>query len=288
MTTPLLTVDTPYLLFRAAFSLPSSITDDKGQPVNALLGSANAILAVIADYSPRTVVLCFGAEAATYRRALYPPYHAQREAMPEALAAQFADAPAFFGAFGWTIASDPDLEADDLMHSYALAEAEAGGRALILSGDRDMFQSVTDKITVLYAAQSKGAAIEVDAEEVRRRYGISPDLVADFIALRGDPSDGLPGGKGIGAKTAADLLVRYGSLEAAIAASADQRPRIRATLEDQGDELRLFREIATLQRVDVALPLDATTNRVDAATAARARGMNRLAARLEENALGAQ
>ncbi|MCX6385096.1 MAG: hypothetical protein NTV40_00425, partial [Solirubrobacterales bacterium] len=167
-------------------------------------------------------------------------------------------------------------------------EAEAGGQALILSGDRDMFQSVTDKITVLYAAQSKGAAIEVDAEEVRRRYGISPDLVADFIALRGDPSDGLPGGKGIGAKTAADLLVRYGSLEAAIAASADQRPRIRATLEDQGDELRLFREIATLQRVDIALPLDATTNRVDAATAARARGMNRLAARLEENALGAE
>jgi DNA polymerase-1 len=281
MSGPLLTVDTPYLLFRAAFSLPDSITDGEGHPVNALLGSANAILQVVEDRAPRAVVVCFGAEAATYRTALYSAYHAHREPMPEPLDRQFADAPGFFAAFGWTVAGSDDLEADDLMHSYALTEAEAGGTALILTGDRDMFQSVGDGITVLYAAQSKGGPAEVDAAEVRRRYGVGPDLVPDFIALRGDPSDGLPGGRGIGEKTAADLLRRHGSLEGAIAAALGETPRIRGTLRDQAEELRAFRDIATLRRVDVELPPDAGLDRRAAAAAARGRGMSRLAARIE-------
>jgi len=281
MSGPLLTVDTPYLLFRAAFSLPESITDGDGRPVNALLGCANAILGVVEDHAPRAVVVCFGAEAATYRTDLYPAYHAHREPVPEALDRQFADAPAFFAAFGWTVAGSDDLEADDLMHSYCLTEVEAGGTALILSGDRDMFQSVRDGITVLYAAQSKGGPAVVDAAEVRHRYGIGPDLVPDFIALRGDPSDGLPGGKGIGEKTAADLLRRHGSLEGAIAAALGETPRIRGTLREQAGELRAFQDIATLRRVAVDLPPDAGVDRAAAAVAARDRGMNRLASRLE-------
>ncbi len=281
MAGPLLAVDTPYLLFRAAFSLPESITDGEGRPVNALLGTANALLQVVEERDPRAVVLCFGEEAADYRVQLYPAYHAHREPMPDPLARQFDDAPEFFAAFGWPSLSEPGLEADDVLGALAAAETAAGGETLLMTGDRDMFQCVGDRVTVLYAAQSKGGPAVIDADEVRRRYGVSPELVPDFIALRGDPSDGLPGGKGIGEKTAADLLRRHGSLEGAIAGALSEPPRVRGSLREQADELRAFKEIATLRPVDVERPPDRPLDRAGAAAAARARGMNRLAARLD-------
>jgi DNA polymerase-1 len=113
------------------------------------------------------------------------------------------------------------------------------------------------------------------------RYGVPPALVPDLIALRGDPSDGIPGGRGIGDKTAADLLQRHGSLEEAIAAWAGESPRVRAALHGQADELRDFKEVATLRIVAVELPPDRPTNKAGGAAAARKLGMNRLAERLE-------
>jgi 5'-3' exonuclease len=122
---------------------------------------------------------------------------------------------------------------------------------------------------------------------VRKRYGVPPELVPDFIALRGDPSDGIPGAKGIGEKTAADLLSRHGSLEAALdGALRESSARVRGALTDQRDELLRFREIATLQDVDLELPPDNPTDWEGAAGAARERGMNRLAERLEKAAAG--
>ena len=114
-----------------------------------------------------------------------------------------------------------------------------------------------------------------------RRYGIDPEQVPDFIALRGDPSDGLPGAPGIGAKTAATLLGRHGTLETVIAHAGDERPRIAAALTDNADELRAFREIATLRHTELAVPDDRATDLAGGASAARALGMNRLAERLE-------
>jgi DNA polymerase-1 len=123
----------------------------------------------------------------------------------------------------------------------------------------------------------------VDAAEVRRRYGIPPELVPDFIALRGDPSDGIPGAKGIGEKTAAELLQRHGSLEEALAHGVrETKKTVRAALCTQGDELLAFKEIATLQDIDVELPPDTPTDYAAAAKAARERGMERLAGRLEQ------
>src|SRR4029077_13754931 len=155
----------------------------------------------------------------SYRTELYPAYHAEREAaMPDDLAPQFAASPEFFAAFGWTVATSEDLEADDLLGTYARREAEAGGRALLLTGDRDMYQCAGERVTVLYVktgGKGKGAE-EVTLEEVEERYGIPPALVPDFIALRGDPSDGMPGAKGVGPKTAGELLRRHGSLEAVL------------------------------------------------------------------------
>jgi 5'-3' exonuclease len=283
---PLLAVDAPSMLFRAFYALPSKIVGPDGKPVNALLGAANLILREVELHEPRAVVLCFGPDAAAYRTELYPAYHAEREeAMPDELPHQFADCPGFFGAFGWSVVTADDLEADDLLGTYARLEAEAGGRALLLTGDRDMYQCAEENVTVLYTRTGGKGAEEVGPAEVRERYGIDPELVPDFIALRGDPSDGLPGAKGVGPKTAAELLRAHGSLEAILdGAIRERRPALRGALIGQREELLAFKDIATLRDAGVERPPDAPTNWTAAAEAARARGMKKLAERLEASA----
>jgi DNA polymerase-1 len=279
-------VDGPSLLYRAFFALPKSITGRDRRPVNALLGSANLILREVEEQRPRAVAVCFGPDAARYRVDLYAPYHAARPPVPDELAPQFADAPAFYGAFGWSSVIDEELEADDVMQSLALAEEQAGGEALLMTGDRDLFQCVTARVKVLYVRTGVKGAELVDAAEVKRRYGVPPELVPDFIALRGDPSDGLPGAKGIGEKTAADLLRRRGSLEAVLEGAVRERPaRLSGALIDGAEELRTFKDIATLRPIRVKRPPDRETDFASAAAAARERGMNRLADRLERLAV---
>ncbi len=277
---PLLVVDAPSLLYRAFFALPDSITGVDGMAVNALLGATNAILRVVADRGPRAVAICSGAEAARYRKERYPTYHADRPPVPDTLAPQLARADELFGAFGWTCTDAGQLEADDLLGAYALAEVAAGGSALLMTGDRDLFQCAAPGVTVLYLKTGVKGFEEMTPAEVEQRYGVPPALVPDFIALRGDPSDGLPGARGIGEKTAADLLRRHGSLEAALASPDGEKPRVAAALREQADELRDFLEIATLQPIDVERPSDRVTDLAAGAQAAEALGMNRLAARL--------
>lgn len=273
MTRPLLLIDAPFLLYRAFFSLPKKIKGADGAPVNALLGSANAVLGAASDHDVRAVVTCFGPDAAPYRTALYPAYHAHRPPMPAELASQWSKAPGLYEALGWLVARDDSVEADDLLGSYATVEAEAGGASLIFTGDRDLFQCAAPATRILLSA--RGGPVLVDAAEVERRYGIGPELVPDFIALRGDPSDGLPGAKGVGEKTAADILRRNGSLEAALEAAADGSSLARAR-----EDLTAFKEIATLRSLDVARPPDRETDREGGAAAARELGMNGLAKRL--------
>jgi DNA polymerase-1 len=143
-----------------------------------------------------------------------------------------------------------------------------------------MFQCVSDSVTVLWPA-GKGETEPIGPDEVLKRYGVRPDQVPDFIALRGDPSDGLPGARGIGEKTAKELLVEHESLDALLDLPMGLRPRVRQALEEQADELRAFRRIATLQPAGVERPPDAPTDFAGAAGAARERSMNRLAERLD-------
>ncbi len=281
MPAPLLAVDGPYVLYRSFYALPDSITGADGHSVNALLGATNLLLRIAADRRPRAIILCWGAEAADYRAELFPAYHADRPAPPDALAWQFGQAPELFEAFGWSSETSPDLEADDLLGSFAAAEVAAGGEALIVTGDRDMYQCAAERVSVLFLKSGLSGFEEVDPPGVVKRYGVSPSLVPDFIALRGDPSDGLPGAPGIGPKTAAELLERHGSLEGAIAGAADERPRVAAALVDNADGLRAFKEIATLRTVSLERPPDRATELKDGAQAARRYGLNRLAERLE-------
>ncbi len=296
----LLLADVPWLLYRSFFALPSSILDATGSPVNALLGTVNALLAVIRDRPTRAVVGCFGAEQAGYRVKLYPPYHAHREPMPAALRSQWDRAPALLKALGWSVCDAGELEADDAMFSHARREADAGGRALLLTGDRDLYGAVGERVHIVELAKGRVAG-EIGTAQVRERYGIDPELVADFIALRGDPSDGLPGAPGIGAKTATELLCRYGSLEGvlqaagapaedgaaagseaarAVRAAQQMRPRIAAALRENAEQLRVFRQIATLQPIPVRRPRDRRTDFAAGARYTRKLGMNRLSERL--------
>jgi 5'-3' exonuclease len=278
---PLLAVDAPFVLYRSFYALPDSIHGAVGRPVNALLGAVNLLLRIAADRGPRAIVLCFGAEAADYRVELFPAYHADRPPVPDALAWQFERAPELFSAFGWAIESADDLEADDLLGALGSVEAGAGGQALIVTGDRDMFQCVGERVLVLLLKSGISGFEEMDPDAVRRRYGVGPELVPDFIALRGDPSDGLPGAPGIGPKTAAALLEKHGSLEGAIAGADAERPRVASTLKDAADELRAYRDIATLRTAAVKRPPDQETDLAGGARAARELGLNRLAERLE-------
>jgi 5'-3' exonuclease len=274
----------PWLLYRAFFSLPKSIVDGEGRPVNALLGTVNALLSAIEARPPRAIVACLGAEQADYRVQLYPPYHAHRDPMPPELATQWKRAPELLASLGWTVSSSEDLEADDVMFSFARVETAAGGRALLLTGDRDLFQAVGERTAILELPKD-GKPVEVGPEQVRERYGIGPELVTDFIALRGDPSDGLPGAPGVGAKTAAELLQRHGSLEEALrvvqSSPTRERPRIVGALGDNAELLRTFKEIATLVQIDVQRPPDRATDFASGARAAGELGMERLRSRLE-------
>jgi DNA polymerase-1 len=294
-TAPLLTADVPWLLYRAYFALPKSITGDDGHPVNALLGTVNALLGYIESCpparAPRCVLACMGAEEAEYRVRLYPPYHAHRDPMPAELRRQWERAPALLESLGWREASSATLEADDVMFSYARVEQKNGGSALLMTGDRDLYGAVGERIAVLELRKG-GESGELGPADVRERYGVEPEQVADFIALRGDPSDGLPGAPGIGAKTAAALLRAYGTLDDLLAAARELenkvarddtlRPRAAAVLRENEELLRNFREIATLQLIDLDRPPDTATNFAAGAEHARELGMRRLAERLEK------
>lgn len=305
---PLLIADVPWLLYRSFFALPKSIKGPDGQPVNALLGTVNALLAAIEACGPRAVTACFGAEQARYRVTLYPAYHAHRDPMPAELAHQWKQAPGLLAAFGWTVfdagapgagssaaaratkgagsAEAGELEADDAMFSYARRESQAGGQALLLTGDRDLYQALDKHVNVLDLGRGGGVAL-LGAEQVAERHGVPPRLIPDLIALRGDPSDGLPGAPGVGAKTAAALLAEYGSLERALAAAehaggagSGMTARVAASLRDNAGQLRAFKHIATLQPIEVRRPPDRPTDLAAGAQAARELGMNRLADRL--------
>jgi 5'-3' exonuclease len=312
MPAPLLIADVPWLLYRAFFALPKSIVGADGQPVNALLGTVNALLGMLEARPSRAVAACMGAEEAVYRVKLYPGYHAQRDPMPPELRVQWDEAPALLASLGWTVATDDELEADDVMFSYALAETAADGpgrghskgagrpkggnpggggpgdgRALLMSGDRDMYQAVNGQVSVVLPGKGGEAPTEIDPEQVHERYGIDPALVTDFIALRGDPSDGLPGAPGIGAKTAAELLNEYGPLEAVLSAAeaddSDMRLRTATVLSENAELLRTFKEIATLVPIDgIVRPPDCPTDFAAGASAAKKLGMRQLATRLEK------
>ena len=253
-----------------------------GRPINALHGLAVMALGLWRAETPRAVLACWDTlTVPTYRHEAWPEYQSGREFDPEILE-QLDRMPELTEALGFAWAKAPGYEADDFLATAARLETEAGGTALVVTSDRDAYQLVSDTVTVLSPRTGGYAPDRIGRAEVVERYRVLPEQVPDFIALRGDPSDKIPGARGIGAKTAAELLLRYGTLDSIIEAADELSPRQAEAVRDE--RLALFRHIATMDRnAPVTRPADNTVD-VERATAyASEIGDERLAERLRSS-----
>ncbi len=253
--------------------MPKSIRGSDGGPRNALIGFANFVTTLWDAERPDSVLVAWDTlEEATYRNESLESYQSGREFEPE-IVEQLALLPAFCASFGFAVGKGAGYEADDFL---AAAAASWHGPVLVTTSDRDAYQLVSDRVTVLQPVRGVTELARIDPAGVRERYGVDPAQVPDFIALRGDPSDKIPGAPGIGAKKAADLLAQFGSLEVLLAAGR---------FEAIADDLRLYRRIATMD-AEAPLPplLDTPPTWGRAAEHAKELGMNAVAARLAERA----
>jgi DNA polymerase I len=269
---PLLVIDGDSFAHRAYHALPKTIRRRGGKGAGAIVGFANFLLRLHADAQPRAVLVGWDTlDAPTYRSALFEGYQGGRE-FDDELVDQLGVLPEFVAACGFANAKGAGYEADDFLAAAVAKEERAGGTALVATGDRDAWQLASQHTTILRPLRA-GEMARIGPKEVRQEYGVDPAQVPDFIALRGDPSDKLPGARGVGPKGAAQILNRHGTLEKAIAAGL---------FAAEAEKLRLYRQIATM---DAKAPLPKLTAQTPtwgaAAALAKAWGLNRLTDRLE-------
>ena len=279
---PLLVLDGDSLAHRA-YHGSRPLSGAGGRPINAMHGFAVMAIGLWRAERPRAVLACWDTlTVPTYRHEEWPEYQAGREFDPE-IVEQLDRMPELCEALGFAWAKAPGYEADDLLATAARLETEAGGTALVVTSDRDAYQLVSDTVTVLAPRTGGYAPDRIDRAEVVARYGVRPEQVPDFIALRGDPSDKIPGAKGIGAKGAAELLGRYGTLEGIVAATDELTPRQAEAVRDK--RLELFRRVATMDRkAPVKRPRDNTVD-VERAAAYASRDRRRAAGGADRGAL---
>jgi DNA polymerase I len=279
---PLLVVDGDSLGHRAYHAMPP-VKGANGRPVGLLLGFANMLLATHAVVAPRATVVCLDSRVPSYRHELLPGYQGQRPAFADDLSGQLDELEELSEAFGFYAVKQPPWEADDLLASAVAVEEARGGEAFVFTSDRDSFQLVSQRTSVLMPGKPGDGPTRVGPEEVQERYGVRPDQVVDLIALRGDPSDQIPGARGVGPKTAAELLRRFDTLEGILAHVTELTARQREAIAGHADDLRRYREVATM-RNDVPLPAlaDRSLDPDGAAAFCRAFGITRLAERLAE------
>jgi DNA polymerase-1 len=268
---PLLVIDGDSFAHRAYHGVPKSIRRRGNKGGGAILGFANFLLRLYAQEQPRAVFVGWDTlDAPTYRHRALETYQSGR-AFDAELLDQLEVLPQFVAACGFAYAKAPGYEADDFLAAAVAQEERRGGTAIVASGDRDAFQLASDQTTILQPVRA-GEMVRIGPAEVRERYGVEPKQVPDFIAIRGDPSDKIPGVPGVGPKGAASLLRRYGSLEAALE---------QGSFAAQADKLRLYRSIATM---DIAAPLPSVADQTPtwgvAAALTRDWELNQLADRL--------
>jgi DNA polymerase-1 len=273
---PLLVIDGDSLAHRAYHALPKTIRRAEGRPSNAIVGFTNFLQRLWDDEQPRAVLVGWDTlEVATYRHEAFDTYQSGRE-FDDELLEQLALLPELVEAFGFAYGKAPGYEADDFLAAAVASEEKRGGTAVVATSDRDSFQLASDSTTIIQPVRGVSELARIGPAEVQERYGVEPAQVVDFIALRGDPSDRLPGAPGVGPKKAADLLRQYGSLEDAIRAG-----RFAAIAE----ELRLYRRIASLDASAPLPPLvDQTPAWAEASSLLSSWGMNAVAERVAARA----
>jgi DNA polymerase-1 len=263
---PLLVIDGDSLAHRAYHGLPKTVR------LSVVVGFTNMLLRLWDSEKPRAVIVGWDTLGVpTYRHEAFESYQSGRE-FDDPLVEQLDLMPGLVDTMGFAAAKAAGYEADDFLAAAVAAEEARGGSALVATSDRDAFQLVSDRTTILQPVRGVSELARIGPDEVRERYGVDPEQVADFIALRGDPSDKLPGAAGIGPKKAADVLREHGTLEDALAAGR---------FSTEAEELRLYRRIAALDASAPLPPLeDQNPKWVEASALVRGWGLNQLADRL--------
>ncbi len=244
---PLVLVDGSSYLFRAYHALPP-LTSPDGEPTGAMYGVLNMLRKLFDEYQPERFAVVFDASGKTFRDELYPEYKSNRPPMPDDLRAQIEPLHEIVRAMGIPILVVPGVEADDVIGTLA-RRAEAQGRSVVIStGDKDLAQLVTDRITLLDTMKDS----VMDEEAVQRKFGVPPDRIVDLLALVGDSVDNIPGVPKVGPKTAAKWLSEFGSVDGVMAAANEIKGKVGENLRVSLQQLPLSRELATI-RCDVDL-----------------------------------
>jgi DNA polymerase I len=270
---PLLIVDGDSFAHRSYHALPKSIRRADGGPAGLLTGIGNLLVRLWEEEEPRAMLVAWDTlTVPTYRHEALARYQSG-SVFDADLLEQLDLAPQLVEAMGFAFSKTDGYEADDFLAAAVAFEEARGGESLVASGDRDTFQLVSERTLVLQPQTGGGPLARIGPAEVRERYGVDPKQVPDFIALRGDPSDKIPGARGVGPKTAASVLAQYGSLEAALA---------EGRFAAEADALRLYRHVATMDAEAPLPPLDdQEPTWARAAALADEWGLGRLAGRLE-------
>ena len=272
MSRPLLVIDGDSLAHRAYHALPKSINK------NAVVGFTNMLTRLWEMEEPRTVFVGWDTlTVPTYRHKAFEAYQSGRH-FDDSLLEQLDMLPELVEALNFATAKAAGYEADDFVAAAVRSEGERGGETVVVTSDRDLFQLASESTVIVTPIRGVSELARIGPDEVRERYGVEPEQVPDFIALRGDPSDRLPGAKGVGPKTAATILKQHGTLEAAL--DAGRFPQ-------QREELELFRRIATLDASAPLPPLeDKSPTWAEASSLVRSWGLNQLSERLGARASG--
>ena len=245
-------VDGNNLAYRAYFALPEELATTEGFPTNALLGFTNMLFKLLADYKPKGVAVAWDTHAA-HRKELAPEYKIDRRPMPGLLSEQFPHFRPIVEAFGYRNLEFEGWEADDVIATLVARADDAGIKTTVVSTDRDAFQLVTDNVSLMMTPRGVADVHVYTPERVFARYGVTPEQVPDFIGLKGDTSDNIPGVPGFGDKTAGQLIAQYGSLETVLEHVDELSPARGKALREHAEQAARSKELATMRR---DLPLD--------------------------------
>ena len=247
----LVVIDGNAILHRAYHALPP-LTTRRGEPINAVYGLISMLLKVIADLKPEEIAICFDEKEPTFRKKEYKQYQAQRPQTANELSCQFEKARRVINAFGIPVYSKPGFEADDVIGTLASQSKED---VVIVTGDRDILQLVNSKVKVYMPISGMSEGKLMGKDEVVEKMGVVPELIPDYKALVGDPSDNYPGVPGIGPKTAINLLNEFGSVSGVYKNLKKISPKLSAKLEQGKDSAEMSHRLATIVK-DVPVKLD--------------------------------
>ena len=250
-------VDGNNLAYRAFFALPEELQTTDGQPTNALLGFTNMLFKLLSDYKPRGVAVAWDTRP-VHRKEIDAEYKSERRPMPDLLREQFPHFRPIVEAFGYQNLEFEGWEADDVIATLATQADEAGVKTCVVSTDRDAFQLVSENVCLMMTPRGVADVQVYTPERVEARYGIRPEQIPDFIGLKGDTSDNIPGIPGIGDKTAGQLVAQYGSLEAVVEHAAELSPARSKAIAENAEQAAASKLLATMRR-DLELGADPAT-----------------------------